>query len=50
MKDMPPYKVYLNIEDDGELNKYIGIELERRQYGSIHIWQPYLTKTILNMI
>ena len=39
-----------NIEDDGELNKYIGIELDRRPYGSINIRQPYLTQRILNMI
>ena len=27
----------LNIEDDKELNKYLGIELDLRPYGSIHI-------------
>ena len=24
---------YLNIEDDGDINKYLGIELERRPDG-----------------
>ena len=43
-------KVYLKIEDDGEINKYLGIELDRRPYGSIHLRQTYLTQIILNMI
>ena len=38
------------IEDDGEFNKYLGIELDRRPYGSIHLIQPYLTQRIINMI
>ena len=41
---------YLNIEDDGELNKYLGVELDRHPYGSIHMRQPYLSQIILNMI
>ena len=40
---------YFKIEDDGELNNYIGIEMERRLYGSIHLRQPYLTQIIINM-
>ena len=43
-------QVVFNIEDDGELNKYIGIDLERHPYGSIHLRQSYLTQRILNMI
>ena len=39
-----------NIEDDGELNNYLGIDLERRPDGSIHISRPYLTQIILIMI
>ena len=38
------------IENDGELNKYLGIELDRRPDISIHIRQPYLTQIILNVI
>ena len=38
------------IEDDGELNKYRGIDLDRHPYGSIHTSQTYLTQRIINMI
>ena len=31
---------YFNIEDEGDINKYIGIELYRLPNGSIHISQP----------
>ena len=41
---------YFNIEDDGYLNKLLGIEMERRPDVSIHIRQPYLTRRILSMI
>ena len=30
---------YFKIEDDGELSKYIGVELDRRPDGSIHMRQ-----------
>ena len=43
-------RVYFKIEDDGELKKYLRIELDRRPYGSIHIIQPYLTQRIIKMI
>ena len=43
-------QAYCKIEDDVELNKYLGIKLERRLYSSIHMSQPYLTQRILNMI
>ena len=39
-----------NIEDSGEINKYLGIELDRRPDGSIHLSQPYSTQIIINMI
>ena len=38
------------IEDDGDLSKYLGIYLDRRSYGSIHLSQPYLNKKIVNII
>ena len=50
------YEVYasiqedFNIEDYGELSKYLRINLDRHPDGSIHIGQPYLTQRILNMI
>ena len=43
-------RAYLKIEGGGELNKYLGIELDRRPDGSIHLRQPYLTQIIRNMI
>ena len=43
-------KAYLKIEYDGELNKYLGIDLDYRPYGSIHLRQSYLTQIILSMI
>ena len=44
---IPPY---LKIEDDRELNKYLGIDLERLPDGSIHMGQPKLTQIIINII
>ena len=41
---------YYKIEDDGDLNKYLRIDLYHRPYGSIHISQPYLTQRIIKMI
>ena len=38
------------MEDDGELNKYLGIDLDRRSDGSTHLSQPYPTQSIINMI
>ena len=43
-------QAYFKIEDDGELKKYIGVDLDRRPDESIHLSQSYLAKTILNMI
>ena len=37
-------------EDDRDLNKYPGIELERHSDGSIYLRQPSQTQIILNMI
>ena len=45
-----PIKTDFKIEDDREINKYIGIDLDHRPYVSIHLSQPYLTQSILNMI
>ena len=39
-----------NIEDNGELNKYVEIYLDRCLDGSIHMSHPYLTQTLLNVI
>ena len=38
------------MEDDGELNKYLGIDLDHRSDGSTHLRQPYPTQSIINMI
>ena len=38
------------IEDDGEITKYLEIELERRPYGSTHLGKHDLNQRILNMI
>ena len=43
-------QAYFKIEYYGELNKYIGIDLDRCPYGSIHLKQPCLTQIIINMI
>ena len=43
-------QAYFKIEDDGELNKYLCIELEFHPYGSNHLRKPYLTQIIPNMI
>ena len=43
-------QAYLKIENDGEINKYLGIELDRFPYGSIHIRQPHLSQSIINLI
>ena len=43
-------QVDLNIEDNGDLNKYIGIDPDRLPYGSIHIIHNYLTERTINMI
>ena len=41
---------YFKIEYDGYVNKYLEIEVDRLPDGSIHIRQPYLTQSILNII
>ena len=41
---------YFSIEDDVYINKYLGIKLDHRPDGPIHLRQPYITKIILNMI
>ena len=41
---------YFKIEDEGELNKYLGKDLYLLPYGSIHISQPDLTQIIPKMI
>ena len=40
----------LKIEDDGYINKYIGIDINSFSDGLIHIMQPYLAQRIINMI
>ena len=44
------HKEYFNIEDDGELNKYLGVELYCLPDVSIHLGQPYLIQIIPNII
>ena len=39
-----------NIEDYGYLNKYLGIDLDRRLDSSLYLRQPYLNEIILSMI
>ena len=41
---------YFNIEDDGEIKKYIGRDLEHCRDDTIHISQDYLTQWIINII
>ena len=43
-------QAYLKIENDGGLNKYLRIDLDRRPDGSILMRQPYLTQRIINML
>ena len=43
-------QVDFKIEDYGDINKYLGIELNRRPDGSIHLSQTYLIQRILNTI
>ena len=43
-------QAYFRIEYYGDLNKYRGIELDFRPYGSIHIRQTYLAQRIMHMI
>ena len=38
------------IEDEGELSKYLGIEINRQSYGSIHLRHPYLIQRIISSI
>ena len=38
---------YFNIEDDGDLKNYLGVELDHCPYVSIRISQTYLTQRIL---
>ena len=49
-EDYASFQTDFNIEDDGELNKYLGISLDRRPDCSIYLSQPYVTKIILNII
>ena len=38
------------IENDKKFNKYLGIDLDHCPDVSIHLRQPYLTKSIINII
>ena len=42
--------IYFKIEDDGELNKYIGIDLDRQPEISINIWHILPTQRIIDLI
>ena len=37
-------------EDDGDINNYLGINLDRRPDVSINLRQTYLNQSILNII
>ena len=41
---------YFNIDYDVDLKKCIEVELDHRPDGSIHIRQPCLTQSIINII
>ena len=43
-------QVDFKIESDGEINKYLGIELDHHPDGLIHLTQSYTTQRILNVI
>ena len=43
-------RAYLKIEDDIEIKKYLGIDLDLHPDGSIHLIKPHLTQRITNMI
>ena len=43
-------QVNYKIEHDGDLRKYLEIDLDHRPDGSIHMRHPYQTLIILNMI
>ena len=43
-------QVDFNIEGDGELNKYPGIDFYQRPYGLTHLRKPYLTQRIINLV
>ena len=41
---------YFKIENDGDINKYLGMELNHCPDLSIHLRQPYPTQIFLNII
>ena len=43
-------QAYFKIEDDGDLNNYLKMDMDLGPDVSIHLRQPYLTQIILNMI
>ena len=43
-------QVGFNFQDDGDINKYLGIELVCVKYVSIHIRQTYFNQMITNLI
>ena len=43
-------KMDIKIEDNGKLKKYIGIELDHHLKVSIHLHNPFLTQSIINLI
>ena len=38
-----------NIEDYGDLNKHLGVDLDRIPYGLVPMRKPYLTQIIMYM-
>ena len=39
-----------NIEDNGEINEYLGTELDHRPNGSSYLRQTYRNQSIINLI
>ena len=46
----PSLQTYFKIEDDGDLNNYLRMDMDLGPDVSIYLRQPYLTQIILNMI
>ena len=43
-------QAYFKIEYGGEINKYLGIDLDHLPGGSIRLRQPFLDQSIVNLI
>ena len=43
-------QAYFKIEYDREIKQYLGMKLDHFPHGSIHIRNPYLTQSNINLI